>query len=332
MDHDRTIPDWITVTHDNRSDLSWCLRGPTERLKTGINTYRTAVRDGHGTILASDGPEPRPHMLIMGGKALKAWRADGSVRDLIVRLASKGVNCTRIDLTRDTTGDWTPYRLEEVIEADRYVSPWHRFHFHHGKGNHGLTVECGSRSSTAMLRCYDKKAEMEAAGETCLFDRLSRWELELKGKLARKAFRRIARLDERTDPETGEVIWPLRVLHSAWLEPRLRITDKPVDRDGKNQSHTKTLPEWDAFLAGAADDILAPDMDERSPAAQAYEMARWAARSLAPTAALFHELGGDDLLAVFLDCGRGRSSAKHGLILEHRATTLDAIRSGFDAA
>lgn len=85
-EHDRTLIDWITVTHDTRRHLTWCLRGPVERLPTGLNCYRTAVRDGHGTVVAADGPQPRPFMLRMSGKALQAWRAERSIRDLVRHL------------------------------------------------------------------------------------------------------------------------------------------------------------------------------------------------------------------------------------------------------
>ena len=327
LDHDRTTIDWFTFTHDDPRALAWCLRGPTEDRKSGINVFRTAVQDGHGTMLASDGPQPRPHMLIMPGKALEAWRAERSVRELVQHLATAGVICTRLDLARDTSGPWTPYRLRDHIESDRYVSSWMKFTYHLSKGDTGLTVQCGSRASTSMLRCYDKKVELEAAGEPCPFDRLSRWEMEIKGKLARKAFRQLARLRLLLDEETGVETWPLRTVHSAWLGHRLRLTTDPVDRDGKNQAHATTLPEWEAFLAGSADDILAPELDERSPADQAYAPGRWAVKCVSSALALVHDLGGDDLVRALIERGRGRRSAKHGLIFQNRAETLPALQS-----
>ena len=144
IDHDRTLIDWITVTHDDPRALACCLRGPTEPRKSGLLSFRTAVQDGHGTVLASDGPEPRPHMLVMGGKALDAWRAERAIRELVLHLVAAGVNCTRLDLARDTSGPWTPYRLRDHIESDRYVASWMKFTYHVGKGETGLTVRCGS--------------------------------------------------------------------------------------------------------------------------------------------------------------------------------------------
>ncbi len=327
IDHDRTLIDWITVTHDNGPHLAWCLRGPTETLAKGLNTYRTAIRDGHGTILAADGPQPRPYMLVMSGKALQAWRAERSVRELVLHLTSQNVRCTRLDLARDTSGPWTPYRLRDHIEEDRYIASFHKVTYTSGKGTTALTVQCGSRASASMLRCYDKKAEMEASGATCPFERLSRWELELKAELAHKALSRIARLHPQLDALTGVETWPLRTLHTAWLGQRLTLTTKPVDRDGKNQSRAATLPEWETFLAGAADDILSPGIDERSPAAQAYEVGGWLVRSVAPSLALLADIGGEELIRDLTRRGRGRRSAKHGLLAEHAKDTLPALQA-----
>jgi len=325
-DHDRTKIDWLTITHGNGPHLTTCLRGPAEKLPKGINTYHHAVRDGHGVIVARDGPEPRPFMLIMSGKPLDAWRAERSVRDLVIHLASQPVHCTRIDLARDTTGPWTPYRLQELIESNRYVSRWKKVRYISGKGHAGLTVELGSRKSDVMLRCYDKKAEMEAAGKPCPFDRLSRWELEFKGSLATMVFQQVADLAPVLDIETGEEEWPLVIPHATLLGSRLRLTVDPVDRDGKNQSDAVVLPEWAAFLADAANSVLAPGLDQRSPAQQAYETAAWARRSFAPTLAVLEAVGGRDLIDALIDRGRDRLSAKGRLIIERASETLPAVR------
>lgn len=43
VDHDRTLIDWITVTHDDRGHLAWALRGPVEK-RNGLHAYWTAVQ------------------------------------------------------------------------------------------------------------------------------------------------------------------------------------------------------------------------------------------------------------------------------------------------
>ena len=326
VEHDRTLIDYLTITHDNRAHLAHCLRGPVQRVRYAMKRYQSTYEDGHGTTLSSGGPEPRPHMLIMSGKPLAAWRAELSVRDLFVHLTEQDVHCTRLDLTRDTSGHWTPYLLRRLTEEDRYVSLWKRVFYQNLKSS-GQTVVCGSRQSDFMLRCYDKKAQLERAKTPCPLDRLSRWELQLGGDLSSIALYRLAQLALRLDEETGAEDWPLRTFHSAWLGRHLRMTVEPVNRVSNNQSKAATRPDWDEFLADAADDILVPELDERTPAQQAFEVGQWAVRTLAPTLALIDDLGGIDLVRALIERGRDRPSAKRDLLRSRIEQTLPALAS-----
>ena len=267
--HDRTHLDWLTVTHDDGFALRSMLRGPTEVLGHGYSTYRRVEQDGYSTKYCSMGPDPRSHMLIMSGKALAAWRAQDDDQGVIFRLAFDGVHCTRLDLARNTAGPWTPYRLRERLEQDRFTSTWRNVTYICSKGGNALTVQLGSRQSAAILRVYDKKAETTAKGEACPFDRLSRWELEIKGDLAPVALRQISTLDSIDNELTGELRWPVERVHAAWLGQRLTLTSQPVDRANRNQARADTDPEWSSFLGIREDLKLVPDMDERGPRALA---------------------------------------------------------------
>jgi len=322
--HDKTIIDYLRVTHDDGEALKKVLRGPTQRLKGGVCLYPDARQDGFGTIFAAGGSEPRPFLLQLSGKPLAAWRAASTERTLVAYLAKKGVHCTRIDLARDTSGEWTPYRLREFLDADRYVSTWRVPTYIQQKGG-PLTVQLGSRTSDIMLRCYDKRGQLLASGEPCPLPQLSRWELEIKGKLAPRAFAAVASLRVERDEATGEERMPLDVLHAAWLGKRLNLTSAPVDRDGKNQSRADTLPEWQAFMSPSNGAVLMPGADERTPAQVAEELARWW-QSLAPSLTTAHALVGPDGIASLIETGRDQLSAKQRMLLAHLAETRPAAR------
>jgi len=323
--HDRTHIDWLTVTHDDGRPLRQILRGPTEKLKGGRGVYPHAERDGHGAVYAAGGPEPRPFMLQLSGKPLAEWRAENEDRDLIFQLAFDGVHCTRIDLARDTSGDWTPYRLREFLNSERYVTPWRAPPLYTQQKDGPLTVQLGSRTSDVMLRCYDKRGEMHSRREACAFPRLSRWELEIKGDLAPRAFEQLSMTMTTRDESTGEERWPLERLHAAWLHPRLKLTEKPVDKGGKNQSRARACVEWLEFLAVSSGAVLLPGADERSPAQVAADFARWV-KGLAATLATLVEIGGLDVVAKLIEEGTAKLSAKQRMLIERIAETRPAVR------
>lgn len=328
--HDRTHIDWLTLTHTDRGPLSDFLEGPTEELPRGFNVYPKAVRDGYGAMLAWDGPAERSALLMMPGKALAQWRARHEDVDLVFRLAFDGVHCTRIDLARDTAGDWTPYRLRDFVEAERFVSQFRGFSYHCGQGGEALTVSCGSRSSEVFLRVYDKRAEMESRGEPCPFPRLSRWEFELKGERASKMFRQLMDLSSCEDANTGEWLWPLGEVHAGLLRSRLVLTRDPVDRENKNHQRAEADPEWLSFLAKSRPCVLAPDIDERSAADMAKDMARWVRSSLASAVHVAFKLGGSAGIKELIRYGGEKLSAKHKMLLAHAGDTRPAFVAGLE--
>ncbi len=323
--HDRTIIDYVRVTHDDGTPLLPFLRGPTEKLKTGVGMYPLAHRDGYGTILAEGGPSPRPFMLQLSGKPLASWRAERRECDLIFELAKAGVHCTRIDLARDTSGEWTPYRLRAFLDADRYVSPWRAEPLYIQRKRGPLTVELGSRFSDVMLRCYDKRGERLAAGKPCPFPRLSRFELEIKGKLAPRAFEKLATLRPIVDVTTGEERWPIEGFHAAWLASRLKLTGASVDREGKNQKRALVHPSWARFLSASNGSVLDPAADERSAAQIAWEHGKWVKR-LGASLTTIEAIVGPEGIATLVEGGTLKLSAKHRMLIEKRAETQPALR------
>ena len=332
IEHDRTLIDWLTITHGDRAHLGQFLRGRRDLRRTGIITYRTSYEDGHGGILGINGPEPRPFLLQMSGKPLASWREEFTQHDLVSALTQQDVRCTRIDLARDTTGPMTPYLIQEFIESDRTIATARKPTYHHGKGNSGLTVYLGSPKSGCRIRWYDKKVEMESRDEACPFDRLSRCEIQLRGDLAEIALFRLANVPLELDEETGVEEWPIRSLHSAWLGKRLRLTVDPVDRDAKNHSRAVTHPMWSEFLSGAADDILVGAIDERSVEDQLARLVEAFRRMASGNLALIFDVGGPEAVQSLIDEGRGRPSAKRDLIRSQadalRPTLLTSLLQG----
>jgi hypothetical protein len=316
--HDSTHLDWITVTSDRREALWELLRPPVAARRTGLGHYRESWEDGYGALFAESGPEPRPFMLRMSGKALDAWRADHSDRDLVYHLAFNGAHCTRLDLARDTSGVWTPARLWSYVKARRRVSSWQDFKEESDADGSVLVVRCGSRSSDAFLRVYDKRREMESRRAVCPFDRLTRWEFEIKGDLAPVAFEQLARALPEIDVATGVESWAMRGLHASWLGHRLRLTTRPVDHANKNQSKAEIDPAWAAFVATSSDVVLAPELDTRDVERQAEDFGGWLKRQVASALACAEAVGGREILDDLVRFGRERMSAKHKMLVERR--------------
>lgn len=316
LEHDSTHLDWITVTHSDRAALWELLRPPVAARKCGLGYYRESWEDGYGALFAEGGPDERPFMLRMTGKALEAWRADHTDRDLVYHLAFNGAHCTRLDLARDTSGPWTPQRLWSYVTARRRVSKWLDFKAEHDADGHVLVVRCGSRSSDAFLRVYDKRREIESRGEACPSARLTRWEFEIKGDLAPVAFEQLARALPTIDPATGAESWRMRSLHAAWLSDRLRLTTLPVDHANKNQGKAEIDPAWAAFVATESDSVLAPELDTRDVEHQAQDFGGWLVRQISGALACAEAVGGPEILADLARLGRDRMSAKHRMFVD----------------
>jgi len=318
IEHDSTHLDWITATHPDRGALWELLRPPVSARRCGVGHYRESWEDGYGALFAEGGPEPRPFMLRMAGKALDAWRADHTDRELVYHLAFNGAHCTRLDLARDTSGIWTPARLWSYITSRRRVSSWLDFKAEHDADGRVLVVRCGSRSSDAFLRVYDKRKEMESRGVACPFERLTRWEFEIKGDLAPVAFEQLSRAVPSVDPTTGAESWAMRSLHASWLSKRLRLTTRPVDHENKNQSKAAIDPMWAAFVATTSDAVLAPELESRDVEHQAEDFGGWLLRQVSGAIACAVAVGGREYLDDLARLGRDRMSAKHRMFVERK--------------
>jgi hypothetical protein len=322
---DRTHIDYLRVTTDEHVRvLRRALRGPIEIKANGLPHYSIVERDGYGTVLASGGPEGGRVMLQMSGEPLACWRAEKTERELVELLALPGIRCTRIDIARDTAGEWTPYRLREFLEAERYVSTWRRRPLYTHEQGGGLTVQMGARESDIMLRVYDKRAELLDAGKACDQDPFSRWELEVKGPLAKEAFGRVVALAwDRSEDDPASMA--LGMLHAAWLSERLRLTVEPVHREAKEQSRSKTDASWTEFLLPADGSTLCSGGDARTRAEQAAEFAAWFLTNCAASLVTFLEMAGRDELESIIGVGQKRLSAKHRMLVDHAAETGPAV-------
>jgi hypothetical protein len=332
--YDRTIIDYLRVTHDEGGFLRDILRGPVETLRRGLGVYPFAERDGHGAVYCAGGPEGGRSMLQMSGEPLAAWRGDHDEQSLIGYLASRGVRCTRIDLARDTAGEWTPERLRSYLDAERYVTLWRKAPRYTYEQHGPLSVYLGSRQSDFMLRVYDKRGEMLAKEKPCPHERLSRWEAQIADELAAVAFVHIWReplvIFDDTGEATGGDPWPIRRLHSAWISQRLRLTTEPVRRESKEQSRSEADPDWTAFVADSDGSELLAEKDARTPEVQAAEFARSFIKGCAGSVSTFAELAGPEGMAELLRYGAARRSAKHRMFIERMGETRPAVRAALE--
>ena len=181
-----------------------------------------------------------------------------------------------------------------------------------------------------MLRVYDKRGEMLSKREPCPYERLTRWEEEIKGELAAQAFRLLWEeplvIYEATGEATGGEPWPIHRLHAAWLSQRLRLTTTRVRRKKKKQSRATIDPAWAEFVAESNGSDLLREEDKRTPAQQASDFARSVVKGLAGSVSTFVELAGPDGFAELLRLGGLRRSAKHRMLVERVAETRAAVR------
>jgi hypothetical protein len=329
--YDRTIIDYLRVTHDEGEFFRDVLRGPVEQLQHGVGMYGHAERDGHGTYFFAGGPEGGRFMLQMSGEPLEAWRETKSECELVDFLRTRGARCTRLDLARDTAGEWTPERLREFLDGDRYVTPWRKPPVYTQQRGGPLSVYMGSRKSEFMLRVYDKRGEQLGKERPCAHERLTRWEEEIKGELAAAAFRSLWIRVTVIAAATGEAEVhdppPPSALHSKWLGKRLRLTSQRVDRKNRDQSRAPTDPAWSEFLSTAAGpDLVAAD-DVRTIERRAEDFARSFIKGYAGSVATFAQLAGEDGMAKLLMLGAVKRSAKHRLFVEHAERTAPIVRA-----
>lgn len=182
-----TVP--IALTIDDILPFDWAIPVKTEKPLTPYPGYNTAMRLEVGRVDWHDmRPEQRKMITLTGDDFLMLRRRDFNV-DLLLHHMSKiaRLNVTRLDFAVDV---YEPgIRANEVYEADQHggikssARSIRRVQTKAGPRDNdpATTVYIGSRSSTAMIRVYDKGKQQRKQIDWV------RIEIELKKAKAQKA-------------------------------------------------------------------------------------------------------------------------------------------------
>lgn len=161
-------------------------------LEAGVKHYnRSAVMSPAGRLYWSDGERSKGCYAVFAGDGLALIRARLRLNDdqLLPRLMWNCVNVTRLDFAVNTAAG-KPAQTRREFESGRAVTKvrtaWQPDYF---AGGQGETIYFGSKSSTKMLRIYDKARELKLAADIIL----TRIELQVRklpaDKLARVMLR-----------------------------------------------------------------------------------------------------------------------------------------------
>lgn len=164
------------------------------------------------------------------------------LRELLVRINELG-HITRLDLAIDDIGAeyYTLSELHDIFSSHMYVSrfrTWKEFVSYRHDYVSGHTIYFGSRTSSIMLRIYDKQMEQNEklipAGQIPIETPWIRWELELKSERARRAAEHIIE---------GKNIAELTI---GVLSNYMRI----LEYDNVRKTRCISAQKWDKFIDG----------------------------------------------------------------------------------
>jgi hypothetical protein len=188
--------DWLslTVKEDSTEDFfPYLLFGvdlPQWRPAAAKHGYTVAAEHPFGMIVMMnpDRPDMGRHMQI-SGRALKTIAARGRTGIEILKWAvAADISISRVDLAIDVKDEYIDLPTLFNSEVAKPITGRKRQqNIIQGK-ERGCTVYIGARTSDKFMRAYDKSAEM-GLPESTLY---TRFELEIKGKSARAAAKKLA--------------------------------------------------------------------------------------------------------------------------------------------
>lgn len=190
---------------------------------------------------------------------------------MMARIQDHG-HVTRLDLAIDDTGEafYKLRELEAILLEGNYVSKfrtWRAVREHMMSGDViGDTIYLGSRSSSVMLRVYDKRLEQTAKGNAPVDPDAGdwvRWEFELKNERAEIAAQHII---------DGKAVGELCV---GILQNYFRV----IVQDDSNKSRCSMEEKWQRFIDG----IGALRLFIRHEGKTLDDKKEWLLRQVAPT-------------------------------------------------
>lgn len=179
-----------------------------------------------------------------GMVAYNTFSFDSSVMsDLLKSIRSVG-HVTRLDLAVDDIGAkyFTLPDLSSVLVSNGFVSKFRNWRelINRQNGNEciGHTIYLGSRTSSIMLRVYDKQLEQNdkllKSGEMPIMYPWVRWELEIKDERAQQAAELLM---------NGQSLNELTI---GVLSNYLRL----IQNDNARKDRCSILPKWNLFIDG----------------------------------------------------------------------------------
>ncbi|MCC8024724.1 MAG: replication initiation factor domain-containing protein [Clostridium sp.] len=161
--------------------------------------------------------------------------------DMLKHILSLG-HITRLDLAVDDIGAnyYTLNSLDEKLSNKLYVSKFRKWNklveYENGRDILGYTIYMGSRTSSIMLRVYDKQLEqnkkLEKTSKTLINYPWVRWELELKDERSQQAVEALIQ---------GKSINEVTI---GILSNYLRI----ICPDASRNDRCSVDPVWDSFI------------------------------------------------------------------------------------
>lgn len=238
-----------------------------------------------------------------GDMAYETSSFDGTVLSDILRDISTVGHITRLDLAIDDIGAqyYTLDSLDDKLSNKAYVSKFRKWkklvEFDNGKGITGYTIYMGSRTSSLMLRVYDKQLEqnkkLEKTGKPLIAHPWVRWELELKEERSVKASELLIQ---------GKSINEVTI---GILSNYLRI----ITFDSTRNVRCSTDPVWDSFVG----DVLKLGLYQSPEPKTIDDTKNWLERQVASSlAAVVMADGGDSaFIHYLLKTGSMRLSNHH---------------------
>lgn len=194
---------------------------------------------------------------------------------------------SRIDTAIDDFGAnyYTPEELLDLYDDDRVVSKWKGANYAGGRKSprisSGYTVYFGSRSSSLMLRVYDKKREQNKGKKPSDNDYIdvewTRWELEFKKERADDLAKQLITCDEQG---LGSLV--IGILYYYF-----RI----IELDDCNRSRCSNAEKWNDFVHNVEKLRLCVPKHEKT----IFEKEAWIDRQVSPSLALLFLYNDGDL-------------------------------------
>ena len=296
--HESVLIDYVTATHPDIEALKGLLRKPFSTAASPPG-YRYAIRGYPGGVIAWGAEPVRNAWLCLSGQDLSARRLWTSDWKLLDALVSMGARITRLDVARDTGSPVSPLYLARAYKEGRVVSKFRSLTPHGWLDGPDLTIYAGAPRSDSRLKVYNKSEELGISVPSPVY----RHELSFRDDLAHGLAAEISETREEPHTEEGEVMPHLLLLFNREYALRLRVTEKPVDRENKNHQRAGVDAVWNTFLAQRLERVRSTQDLEVEPRVRMEQALDWLIRSASRGLAHLRDIGGPEAIEALIHAG-----------------------------